>query len=92
MKMKSIEKLIKALRRHSFTLELQSTIVGCSVLYTACFWRIDDKICPKCTSYVPNTCYSDVYISADTVKEAIVLAARACIKEARLDIDIRDYE
>jgi len=87
MKMKSIEKLILALRRYDFTLELQSNSVGSLVLYKACFRHIDNERCLECVSHVPNTW--DIYTSADTAKEAIVLAARACIKEAGLENEMK---
>jgi len=87
MKMKSIEKLIMALRRYDFTLELRSSVVGSSALYTAFFWHIDDKRCLECLSHAPN--HYDVYMPADTVKETIVLAAQACIKEAGLENEMK---
>jgi hypothetical protein len=87
MKMKSIEKLIMALRRYDFTLQLHSTNVGSLALYTACFWHIDDGCCPECAGHVPN--HWHIYKPADTVKEAIVLAAQACIKEAGLENEMK---
>lgn len=90
MKMKKIEDLITALRRYDFTLDLTSTLWGSKTKYSAIFWNIYDKECQKCASHIPNAW--DVYEHANTIKDAIRLAASDIVDSQGLDINLEDYE
>jgi len=89
MKIEKIEALVAALRRYDFTLELCSTVIPNKSKYSAIFWHIDDFECKECEGHIPN-CW-DAYQHADTVIEAIWLAAKVCIDQSGLELDLRGF-
>jgi hypothetical protein len=89
MKMKKIEAVIDALRRYNFALELNSTVIPSESKYSAIFWHIDDSECRECEGHVPNCC--DAFQHADTIIEAVWLAAKVCIEQSGLELDLRGF-
>ncbi len=89
MKIEKIEALVVALRRYEFTLELVATVIPSESKYSAIFWHPDDFTCRECEVHIPN-CH-DAYHHADTIIEAIWLAAKVCIEQNGLNLDLRGY-
>jgi len=89
MKIEKIEAVVAALRRYEFTLELVATVLPCDSKYLAIFWHPDDPECKECKGHTPN-CW-DEYQHADTVIEAIWLAAKVCIEQNGLELDLRGF-
>ena len=89
MKIEKIEALVAALRRYEFTLELVATVIPCESKYLAIFWHPDDPECKECDGHVPNSW--DEYKHANTIIEAIWLAAKVCIEQNGLELDLRGF-